>query len=133
MSIQKRTDLWMTKCFDQEVIVNKHTRNMRFLEEALELVQACGLDKEAALVLVEYVYDRPTGDIGQEIGGTLISLAALCSAHQIDMDMATDTELKRVDLMIDKIREKQSIKDQVLEAIRVRLKRNKMLEDKRHW
>ena len=38
----------------------------RFLEEALELVQACGATASEAHQLVDYVYGRPVGEPAQE-------------------------------------------------------------------
>lgn len=111
LDIQKRTDLWMDKCFTSEVVKDKKVRNRRFLEEALELVQACECSKEDAHALVEYVYNRPVGEIKQEIGGTVLTLAVLCSAHNFDMMECAETELSNNWKNIDKIREKQSAKD----------------------
>ncbi len=42
-----------------------------------ELVQAVGTSREDALRLVEYVYTRPVGELRQEIGGVMVTLAAL--------------------------------------------------------
>lgn len=102
----------MIDCFGQAIAEDRSERNHRFLEEALELAQSCGATKAEALLLVDYVYDRPVGDPAQEVGGVLLTLAALCNARRIYMDVAGDTEINRVDTpdMIARIRQKQATK-----------------------
>lgn len=116
LPFQDRVEPWLHECFGKEVANNKIERNHRFLEEALELVQACGCTREHALQIVEYVYGRPTGVIAQEVGGVMVTLAALCSAQMVLMDAAAESELKRVWTKIDVIREKQArkVKDSAL-------------------
>jgi hypothetical protein len=85
-------------------------RNHRFLEEALELVQANGCTREDAHALVDYTFGRPVGELAQEVGGVLVTLAALCNAIGCDMATAGDYELDRVQTLIEKIRAKQAAK-----------------------
>lgn len=101
---------WMLKCFGVKISEDKAERNHRFLEEALELVQACGASKEDCIKLVDYVYDRPIGDIHQEVGGVMVTLAALCLAQSVEMNIAGQVELERVWTKIDVIRAKQAAK-----------------------
>jgi NTP pyrophosphatase (non-canonical NTP hydrolase) len=110
MNFQKRVKLWSDECFGPEISMDKTERNQRFLEEALELVQSAGLLKEDALQLVDYVYDRPVGELEQEIGGTMVTLAALCNAHNIDLEAVSDVEVDRIWQKVDQIREKQKNK-----------------------
>jgi hypothetical protein len=90
--------------------MDKPERGFRFIEEALELVQANGTSKEDVLKVVEYVYNRPEGSLSQEVGGTLVTLAALCEACQLDMDKCGWTELDRCWEKIELIRAKQKDK-----------------------
>jgi hypothetical protein len=39
---QTRVDEWMRECFGPDIPRDREERNHRFLEESLELVQACG-------------------------------------------------------------------------------------------
>lgn len=107
---QKRVDNFVLECFGAEIASDKVERNHRFLEEALELVQSIGCTKEDALMLVDYVFDRPTGETSQEIGGVMVTLAALCNANAKDMNYYGEVELVRVWNKIEKIREKQKSK-----------------------
>lgn len=105
-----RVQPWMLACFGSEISADKTERNHRFLEEALELVQSCGCTRSEAHQLVDYVFDRPTGERGQEVGGVMVTLAALCLAQTIDMDREADVELDRIWGKVEQIRAKQAAK-----------------------
>ncbi len=109
-SFQKRVEEWLKACFPAAVRSDRAERTHRFLEEALELAQANGCSREDAAALVQYVYDRPIGRPDLEVGGTMVTLAALCSASAINMDEAGDRELVRNWERIDQIRAKQASK-----------------------
>lgn len=109
-SFQSRVHPWMMACFGEAIANDQQERNHRFLEEALELVQSCGCTKSEAIQLVAYVYGRDIGDREQEAGGAMVTLAALCSAHGIDMHECADRELARCWEKIDQIRAKQAAK-----------------------
>lgn len=109
-TFQRRVGGWVIACFGGEIAKNKAERNHRFLEEALELVQACGCSKEDALILVDYVYGRDIGKPHQEVGGVMITLTALCNANGIDLNDAAEDELERVYDKIELIRKKQAAK-----------------------
>lgn len=112
MFFQDRVRRWVITCFGQTIADDRTERGFRFLEEALELVQANGCTRAQALVLVDYVYGRDVGAIDQEAGGVAVTLAALCSAAGINCAVAAERELRRVDTpeMIAKIRRKQASK-----------------------
>lgn len=110
LSYQSEVAKWMDACFGPVVSGDVQERNYRFLEEALELVQALGCTKEEAYQLVDYVFNRPVGEHEQEVGGVMLTLAALCAAHKIDMDELGRRELSRAWTVIDKIRAKQAAK-----------------------
>lgn len=107
---QERVNEWMQKCFGPVISADKIERNYRFLEEALELVQSYGCTKSEALQLVDYVFSRPVGDPHQEIGGVMITLAALCNADHRSFELAGEDELDRVWSKIEQIRAKQASK-----------------------
>jgi NTP pyrophosphatase (non-canonical NTP hydrolase) len=110
MNFQTRVGVWMQACFGPAISADKVERNHRFLEEALELVQANGCTRSEAHQLVDYVFDRSTGDLHQECGGVMVTLAALCLASNLEMDGAAEDELRRVWEKIAVIREKQARK-----------------------
>ncbi|MFS2103583.1 hypothetical protein [Ralstonia sp. Ralssp135] len=107
---QARVQPWMMACFGPEIAADTQERNHRFLEEALELVQACGATASEAHQLVDYVYGRPVGDKHQEIGGVMVTLAALCLAQGQNMHAAGETELARIWTKVEQIRAKQAAK-----------------------
>jgi hypothetical protein len=109
-SFQSRVAGWMQACFGPVISSDRVERNHRFLEEALELVQALGGTASEARQLVDYVYGRPEGDPPQEVGGVMVTLAALCLANAMDMAAAGETELERIWTKVDQIRAKQAAK-----------------------
>lgn len=106
----ERVRPWMSATFGDAIAGDKVERNHRFLEESLELVQAAGCTEAEALSLVAYVYGRPVGDIWQEVGGVMVTLAALCLAQGVNLDVAAEAELRRIWQNIDNIRAKQAAK-----------------------
>jgi hypothetical protein len=88
------------------------TRVFRFIEEALELGQALGCTEEQANELVKYVFGRPVGEPHQELGGTMVTLAALAHVMPASMALAGWTELERCNQpeVIAKIQAKQASK-----------------------
>ena len=111
-TFQQSVCIWILQCFGSKILDHKQERNQRFLEESLELVQSCGMSSDDAHRLVDYVYSRPVGNMSQEVGGTLVTLAALCGAQNIDMGDAANTELHRIQQpdVMEKIRAKQATK-----------------------
>ncbi len=103
---------WVIKCFGETIADDKLERNHRFLEEALELVQSTGCSKEDAHSLVDYVFNRPVGEVYQEIGGVMVTLSALCSANKQPLFVNAMVELNRINKpeIIEKIRIKQATK-----------------------
>jgi hypothetical protein len=109
-TFQVRVREWMLVCFGEAIAADVVERNHRFIEEALELVQACGCTESEAHQLVDYVFNRPIGEINQEVGGVMVTLAALCGTHFIDLSGAAETELTRIWTKVEQIREKQANK-----------------------
>lgn len=104
---QRQVAGWVRQCFGEEIAVDRRIRALRFLEEALELVQASDLSADDVLKVLEYVYARPVGELHQEVGGVAVTLSALCSANDISMTKASQVELARCILRTEEIRQKQ--------------------------
>ena len=109
-NFQDRVKPWLITCFGEAIANDRQERNHRFLEEALELVQACGCDASEAHQLVDYVFSRPVGEPKQESGGVSVTHASLCLANGIDMQDAADVELNRIWTKVEAIRAKQAAK-----------------------
>lgn len=110
LTFPRRVVEWLMTCFSMEICRDRTERNHRFLEESLELVQSLGCTKAEAHQLVDYVFDRPVGDPVQELGGVMVTVAALCWTNELDMYAAAEKELARVWDKIDLIRAKQAAK-----------------------
>lgn len=109
-TFQSRVQPWLLACFGELIAGDREERNHRFLEEALELVQACGCTAHEAHQLVDYVFGRPVGEPSQEVGGVMVTLAALCLANDLDMEKDAEIELKRIWTKVEAIRAKQAAK-----------------------
>ena len=111
-TFQERVQPWMQACFGTAISADRIERNHRFLEEALELVQANGCTVSEAHQLVDYVFNRPVGEPVQEAGGVMVTLAALCLASGLDMHQAGDKELDRISEpeTMERVRAKQAAK-----------------------
>lgn len=109
-TFQQRVQPWMMACFGAEISADREERNHRFLEEALELVQSCGCTASEAHQLVDYVFCRPVGEPAQEVGGVMVTLAALCLPNDLDMHQAGEKELARIWTKVEAIRAKQAAK-----------------------
>jgi len=109
---QTRVQPWLIECFGPTIAGDREERNQRFMEEALELVQSCGCTASEAHKLVGYVFGRPVGEPAQEVGGVMVTLAALCLANDLDMHVAGEKELARINApeTLLKIRAKQAAK-----------------------
>lgn len=112
-SFQQRVQPWMLACFGAQIATDANERNHRFLEESLELAQACGCSAQEVHQLVDYVFSRAAGDKAQEVGGVMVTLAALCLAHGLDMHAAGEEELARIWDRIDPIRARHALKPKV--------------------
>jgi len=108
-SFQARNEAWMNDCFGDDPS-DLPERAARYGEESLELLQAAGMTKEQVLQLVDYVFARPVGEPGQEMGGAKTCLAGLATFLRLDMDACGEAELARVSTpeLLAKIRGKRS-------------------------
>jgi len=107
---QARVQPWLMACFGAMIAGDREERNHRFLEEALELVQSLGCTASEAHQLVDYVYGRDVGEPAQEVGGVMVTVAALCLANKLDMHANGETELARIWTKVEAIRAKQAAK-----------------------
>jgi len=110
VAFQTGVDEWMDACFGDAIKADKVERCDRFVEEALEFVQAIGYSAERAHALVDYVFNRDIGEVKQEVGGVMVTLAAACNTIGVDIGTAAQTELARVWTKVEAIRAKQAAK-----------------------
>jgi len=109
-TFQSRVFPWLVECFGTEIAGDREERNHRFLEESLELVQSTGCSRMEAHQLVDYVFGREVGEPSQEVGGVMVTLAALCLANNLSMHENGETELDRIWTKVPQIRSKQAAK-----------------------
>ena len=95
-SLQTRLCAWLNECVGKRDAEDKDERDARFLEEAIELMQARGRSKEEIHQMVESVYAKPVGQVPQEIAGTLMTLFALAQSHGYDLMGLGEQEYRRI-------------------------------------
>ncbi|MFG1370742.1 hypothetical protein V5F32_01035 [Xanthobacter oligotrophicus] len=107
---QPRTDLFVQACFGAEIAADRLERGDRAAEEFFEMLQAAGYPRERLPSIIAYVWSRPVGELHQEVGGVMVTLAAFCQAHGLDMHEEGEVELARVWTKIETIRAKHAAK-----------------------
>jgi hypothetical protein len=111
--MQSRIWTWCGETFEGLIDWrSRQERCFRFLEEALELVQALDVPKAEAQRMLDYVYSRPAGEPAQELGGVAITLMSLAEREGLGLAEAARAEFDRI---LDpeaqaKIRAKQATK-----------------------
>lgn len=123
--LQERVTAWVRAVFTEAEATDVPERSLRASEEAIELTQACGVDRETLHRLVDYVYSRPAGDPTKEIAGCLVTIYAAASALGVDADAELETELARIQQpeVIERCRLRQSEKREALAGSTKRLVR----------
>lgn len=84
------------RAFGSEHMNDPRIRGLRMVEEAVEAAQALGVERAEMHDLVNIVYDRPPGDVIQELGGTLLTTAVLCRIFGVSIEDVFLTEVRRV-------------------------------------
>lgn len=111
-AFQERIQQWLGKVFDAQTRNSVQERALRLCEEAIELAQALGTNQQQLHKLIDYVYDRPVGSVGQEIAGTMVTLVAVACAAGCDLEGVTLAEADRIERpeIIKKIQDRQAEK-----------------------
>jgi NTP pyrophosphatase (non-canonical NTP hydrolase) len=86
---------WAHETFG-DIALDRHERALRFVEEAIELAHAIGLQPAVIGTTVDRVYSRPPGAIPKEIGQCLATLELLARVVNVDADSEATAELARV-------------------------------------
>lgn len=87
---------WCIDAFGAEHATNVPQRGIRLAEEAIEAAQGAGCTREMVVRLVHHVFDKPPGELRQEIGGVGVTLLALAAAANVSADGCERVELERV-------------------------------------
>jgi len=102
---------WIHEAFGGVFNQDVKERSLRFLEEALEVVQSAGLSRADADKILTYVYTRPVEpQVSTEIGGAFTTLCAVASCLQVDIGLAYSVDRNKRWENMDKIRAKQEMK-----------------------
>lgn len=87
---------WGIDAFGLAQMENIEQRGLRMVEEAIEAAQAAGCEHKMLHKLIDYIYDRPVGNLKQELGGVQVCVAVLANAAGFSADQAELQEIERV-------------------------------------
>jgi NTP pyrophosphatase (non-canonical NTP hydrolase) len=92
---QRAVHEWCIAAFGEAHASSIPQRALRLLEEAIELFQAAGGSSDMAHRLIDFIFFRPPGQLGQEIGGLGVTVLALAAAAGLSADGEEARELAR--------------------------------------
>lgn len=87
---------WAVRCFGRAHVADNRVRALRLVEEAVETCQAVGVKPSDIYSVTTTVYDRPPGDIVQELGGVFMTAIVMCVQNDLDPEEVFARELMRV-------------------------------------
>jgi len=93
---QELVGTWCLAAFGPDQAASVPQRGLRLAEEAIEAAQAAGCEREMLHRLVDHIFDRPAGELGQELGGVGVTLLALARAAQLSAERCEVVEIERV-------------------------------------
>ena len=93
---QIETVQWARRAFGIAQANDQKQRAARLLEEAIEAYQATGANPAMAHKLVDFVFDRPVGELAQELGQVQVCVLLLADAAALDADNEELRELNRI-------------------------------------
>jgi hypothetical protein len=93
---QLQVAAWCAAAFGYGHAASVPQRGVRLAEEAIEAAQAAGCDRAMIHRLVDYVFDRPAGQLAQELGGVGVTALALAQAANLSADECEWAEVARV-------------------------------------
>lgn len=79
-----------------EVAGHPEERAARFIEEAIELVQAVGLPVDLVDAIAGRVYLRPAGQVSKEVGQAMVTLETLAEVMGVVAESEADREFARI-------------------------------------
>jgi hypothetical protein len=116
---QQRVHRWLKACLGIVSASDEQERNLRFFEEAAELVLVRNMTREKMHEVIDYVCDREaakgamdSSTPGQEVAGTVVTLAALCNQAGITISEVAYEELQRIETpeVMQRVRDRQKTK-----------------------
>lgn len=95
MTRQWKLIKWAVEMFGT-VALDPKERALRLIEEALEVVQTVGLTREDIIPVLDRTFNRKPGELGNELGGLIMTAEALAEILNIDLQHEAEREYKRI-------------------------------------
>lgn len=109
--LQNKVIRWQDKCFGWKMRMNVRSAHA-FIEEAIELAQACGLSEREVGMHVARIFAKPKGLVEQEIGGVMLTLASVANVYSLDMLKIMNDHVDWCEAHTDEIRDRYLVKEQ---------------------
>lgn len=87
---------WAIAAFGHDEATSIPQRGVRLLEEAIEAAQAAGVTAEMAHELVTFVFNRPAGELPQELAQVSLTAMLLADAACVSIEAVECAEIARV-------------------------------------
>lgn len=87
---------WCIAAFGDDHARSIEQRALRLAEEAIETAQASGCAAATLHRLIDHIYAKPAGELGQELGGVGVTLLALAAAAGHDAEACEVGEVSRI-------------------------------------
>jgi hypothetical protein len=107
---QARAYDWKITAFGAKKAANKREAILRLVEEVIELAQVLRLAEHEINAQVRRVYEKIPGELTQELGGVIHTLAVVCEVNGVDLIKVGEAGLADAYRRIDQIREKEARK-----------------------
>lgn len=87
---------WCARVFGEPHAASVAQRGIRLAEEAIEAAQAAGCEREMLHQLVDHIFEKPAGDLFQELGGVSVCALVMAESVGISLDSCEVCEIDRV-------------------------------------
>lgn len=96
-NLQKEAVEWTREVFGDGILKSRPEMALRTLEELTEACQSVGLTREMAHKVIDQVFDKPTNpDVGEELGGTILTLMRFAQVVNVNLGEAILAEFADV-------------------------------------
>jgi hypothetical protein len=87
---------WVSRVFGSKIAHSVIERATRVREEAVEVAQAAGVPRDAAVAVLRRCYDREVGDVRSEVANLSVTLLALCGTLKVSAEELERNEIERI-------------------------------------
>lgn len=87
---------WIVRTFGGRRANDPHEQALRLLEEATEVAQAAGVDRDLVTRITDHVYSKMPGTLATEVAQARLCTLAVSATLGLNGDVIEDAEIARV-------------------------------------